>query len=332
MKRLIAYLIILTMLLSPAAFAVCEQQETALSDWNGFSVQPSEDGSLDGDQTLFVEPSITPVIEETPAPEETAVQESEVPSAEETPVPEDDTAQESEAPSAEETPVPEDDTVQKSEAPSAEETPVPEDDTVQEPEEPSAEETPVPETTSEPEETPVPETSLEPVLEETPAPEVIYRAGIILRADGDAGLSVYDAPGGAYIASLSKGQMIEIGTVEAGWTLIRLGDFTGYVRSDYVALYNGEAAPEEKIRSISVSTNLGGLTRVKEGTTICLTATLTGFEEDSYTVQWQYSPDGGASAVNIQGANGLTYAYRLTAENFGYLYRVVVDFHEDINQ
>ena len=154
----------------------------------------------------------------------------------------------------------------------------------------------------------------------------------MLRADSDLGLLVYDAPDGEWIAALSKGQMIEIGTVEEDWTLIRLDDLTGYVLSDYIALYNGEATPEEKIRSINISTNLNGLTRVKEGTTVCLTATLSGFEEDDYTVQWQYSPDGGASAINIDGANSLTYAYRLTAKNFGYLYRVVVDFHEEIGQ
>ena len=213
----------------------------------------------------------------------------------------------------------------------------PEPETTSEPEV-----TPEPETTSEPEVTPEPETTAEPeatpepeeeeLIEETPAPEIEYRAGIVLRADSDLGLLVYDAPDGEWIAALSKGQMIEIGTVEEDWTLIRLDDLTGYVLSDYIALYNGEATPEEKIRSISIANNLSGLTRVKEGTTVYLTATLSGFEEDVYSVQWQYSPDGGASAINIEGANSLTYAYQLTEENFGYLYRVVVDFHEEISQ
>lgn len=129
---------------------------------------------------------------------------------------------------------------------------------------------------------------------------------------------------------VAKGQMIEIGAVEQGWALIRWDGQTGYVSSDCVALYNAEAAPEEQIRAILIDTNLNGLTQVKEGTTVRLSATLVGFENDVYTLQWQYSPDGGATAIDIAGANKTAYAYRLTVDNFDYMYRLVVHIQDDV--
>ena len=168
----------------------------------------------------------------------------------------------------------------------------------------------------------------EPVVE--PAAEVSYRAGMVLKADSGNGLMIYDAPSGQCIATVGKGQMIEIAVPENGWVQIRWGGLVGFVSSDCVALYNVDAAPEEQIRSIRIYTNLGSETQVREGTVVCLSATLVGFEDDVYTLQWQYSPDGGSTAIDIAGANKPTYAYRLTAENFGYMYRLVVHIQDDL--
>lgn len=166
------------------------------------------------------------------------------------------------------------------------------------------------------------------VAEESPVKEVSYRTGMVLKADSDAGLTILDAPDGQCIATAGKGQMIWIATPENGWIQVCWNGMVGFVRSDCVALYNEEAAPEEKIRAIRIDTNLGGMKQVKEGTVVSLTATLTGFEDDVYTLQWEYSPDGGNTAIAIAGANKRTYAYRLTAENFGYMYRLVVHIED----
>ena len=44
-------------------------------------------------------------------------------------------------------------------------------------------------------------------------------------------------------------------------------------------------------------------------------------------MQWQYTPDGGETVVDIEGANGLTYTYEITLENAGYLWRLCVTLH-----
>ena len=163
---------------------------------------------------------------------------------------------------------------------------------------------------------------------EVEAPAVSYRPGIVLSAEGAGDVVVYDAPGGAAIGSVGRGQMIGIGSVADGWALIQAGGMTGYVSSGCVALYNTEAAPEEKIRSIRISTSIDGMAQVREGTVVALTATLSGFEDDVYTVQWQYSTDGGATAIDIGGACSLVYAYRLSPDNFNYMYRIVVTIAE----
>ncbi len=159
--------------------------------------------------------------------------------------------------------------------------------------------------------------------------EEVYRSGMVLKGDSETGLMVLDAPGGQCIAVVNNGRMIGIGSIADGWAQISVDGLVGFVRSDYVALYNAETAPEEQVRSIWVDTNLQGMTQVKEGMTVCLTATLTGFENDVYTLQWQYSPDGGATAIDIAGANKTTYAYRLTVDNFDYMYRIVVSVEDE---
>lgn len=100
-----------------------------------------------------------------------------------------------------------------------------------------------------------------------------------------------------------------------------------------IVLYNGEAAPEEeeKIRAISVSTSAAGSEVVREGDVITLTATLVGFENDLYALQWQYTPDGGLTVLDADSASELTYSYVVNAENAAYLWRVQVMLLNDID-
>lgn len=162
-----------------------------------------------------------------------------------------------------------------------------------------------------------------------PMQEIRFRTALVLRGDGENGLSVYDQPNGECFTTVAKGRMVEVGKVENGWALIRWDDMMGYVRSECIALYNGEAEGDEAIRSVVVSTNVDGAQHLQEGMVIILYATLTGFENDVYTMQWQYSPDGGETAVDIEGATGNTYAYRLTVDNFDYMYRVVIHVEDE---
>ena len=55
-----------------------------------------------------------------------------------------------------------------------------------------------------------------------------------------------------------------------------------------------------------------------------LNAELVGFEGVNYQLQWQYTPDGGETIIDVEGATGLTYSFPVTQENAGYLWRLSV--------
>ena len=99
-----------------------------------------------------------------------------------------------------------------------------------------------------------------------------------------------------------------------------------------IALYNQEVTPEEEqiVRTITVTSNLEGVEEVYEGTIVTLTATLTGFEDVEYVMQWQYTPDGGQSIVDIEGANSSEYSFPITVENSVYLWRLNVTITGEI--
>lgn len=154
------------------------------------------------------------------------------------------------------------------------------------------------------------------------------REGMMLKED-----LLYDAPDGNVIAVIPAGSAVGIFRVKEGWIYAELetgtGILNGYIRADAAALYNEKPGEEENIRAIVISSNIDSLFRVKEGTKVILTAELIGFENDAYTLQWQYSPDNGATAVDIPGATGIAYGYILNRNNFGYVYRLIVTYEPD---
>ena len=62
---------------------------------------------------------------------------------------------------------------------------------------------------------------------------------------------------------------------------------------------------------------------------VILTATLTGFENTNYTMQWQYTPDMGETIVDVPGANDTQYSFPITIENAEYLWRLSVTIHDE---
>lgn len=84
----------------------------------------------------------------------------------------------------------------------------------------------------------------------------------------------------------------------------------------------------EKIkRSVKVVSSLEGVEAVEEGTSITLTAKLTGFDDVEYEIQWQRSVDG-TNWEDVDGANGIEYTFDITEETDGYLWRVGVSTSE----
>ena len=63
---------------------------------------------------------------------------------------------------------------------------------------------------------------------------------------------------------------------------------------------------------------------VELGGDMVLTATLTGFEDLNYTLQWQFSADN-ANWANVDGATGSTLRVQMNEENRDYFWRVSVD-------
>jgi len=88
-----------------------------------------------------------------------------------------------------------------------------------------------------------------------------------------------------------------------------------------------EAAPVE--RKVIVHTDLGDSKDVYEGQRITLTGELIGYEGINYRLQWYMRKDGVGDYIMIEGADQLTFTYRVTRDNFYntyYLGVIVMDF------
>ena len=132
------------------------------------------------------------------------------------------------------------------------------------------------------------------------------------------------------IAAIPAGGMAQVVELGAEWSIVQYGEFTGYVPTTKIVLYNADVTEEEQtiVRTITVSSNLYGQEIIYEGTEVILTATLTGFEDVNYQMQWQYSADGGATILDVEGANDYQYSYPITIENAHYLWRLSVTILE----
>ena len=159
------------------------------------------------------------------------------------------------------------------------------------------------------------------------------RQAIVVLAEGEPAAALHAEPDAAseVLAELANGEMLYIRELDAEWSYAVYGETEGYILTAKIALYNGEPTPEEEeiVRTITVASSLAGEEAVYEGTAVTLTATLTGFENDEYTMQWQYTPDGGETVVDIEGANDAEYTFVLDATNIHYLWRMTVTLYPE---
>ena len=167
------------------------------------------------------------------------------------------------------------------------------------------------------------------VIEEDPLADL--RQAIVVLAEDEPTAMLYAGPDATseVLAELANGEMLYIRELDAEWSYAVYGDLEGYILTSKIALYNGEVTPEEEeiVRTITVTSSLAGAEVVYEGAEVTLTATLTGFEDDTYTMQWQYTPDGGETVVDVEGANEAEYTFVLDGTNVGYLWRMTVTLH-----
>ena len=85
--------------------------------------------------------------------------------------------------------------------------------------------------------------------------------------------------------------------------------------------------PEEETtrveRSIRLISDIDGLTEVKSGTMVTMTAILSGFDNCEYEIQWQRSLDG-QNWENVENGNNLTYTFELTKDTIAYVWNAKV--------
>ena len=187
------------------------------------------------------------------------------------------------------------------------------------------------------EEAPAPVEEAPALVEEAPAPaeEPTEEDFLLVSAVNGGGSRVYAEPNenSAVIGTLNPGDMVMACALGNGWAKVTAGGLNGYVRTNDIIRYITEETPEEEkapiIRSVAVYSTLDGLKEIAEGAEIVLTARLTGFEDTSYRVQWQYSADGGASAIDAPGGSSLRYVYRINAQTIRYLWRIVVTVEDN---
>jgi hypothetical protein len=91
-----------------------------------------------------------------------------------------------------------------------------------------------------------------------------------------------------------------------------------------------QESEEPAVRTVRISSSLSGRDFVYVGDEIELKAELLGFKDtDRYTVQWQYSPDGGKTILDAEDGHELTYHYTMSEENYGYAWRMVLTLQPD---
>ena len=202
--------------------------------------------------------------------------------------------------------------------------------------EPTVEPTAEPEATAEPTESPeaTVEPTAEPELSATPSeaiPEEKPVQAVPVLTEGEQSLTLYAAPDGLEaLAELPADATLTVVELGEEWTLVRCGEFTGYVATAKIALLNpAPVAPEEEetapvVRSISITSNLDGQTEVVVGTPVTLTATLGGFEDVQVALQWQCSTDGGATFADLPEATDTALTFNIDMNNVNYLWRLKV--------
>lgn len=89
-----------------------------------------------------------------------------------------------------------------------------------------------------------------------------------------------------------------------------------------------ETEPAEASQvTVRLSSNIQNLETIYPGMEATIHAEVTGADRP-YTLQWQYSPDGGQTIVDVEDADAADFHYTVDEETVHYLWRVVVRFDE----
>lgn len=149
-------------------------------------------------------------------------------------------------------------------------------------------------------------------------------------------VAMTDETTGETTLEIKAGVVIEVLTIGETETLVRYTDevsgevYEIPVANEMLAFYNAdEIIPEEvKVRNIRIWSSIDNETRLEYGMVVVVYAELIGFEEDEYTIEWQYTPDQGQTIYTIPDAHDTSYAYYLDGNNQTYGYRIIVNWQD----
>lgn len=171
----------------------------------------------------------------------------------------------------------------------------------------------------------------EATLEPTATPEELEGYDAIIKAqEEDAFVNVYAEPAveSEVLAQLMSASAIKVLSVEGDFARISIGDLIGYVEAGFLG--NNETGAE---RSAYIVMDIPQDFRL--GDSVTLRCILGGYEEASYTLQWQFAATDWNG--NITGhwqdqpeANADEYTVVLTESNLLTAWRVRIDVAEEL--
>ena len=85
-----------------------------------------------------------------------------------------------------------------------------------------------------------------------------------------------------------------------------------------------EENPEPAEEPVPVIRIVAATEKTEKGTEITLTAVIEPYDPETMLIQWQYSADGGRTAEDLQGENGLSYSFIRDDDNADLQWRVSV--------
>ncbi len=157
-------------------------------------------------------------------------------------------------------------------------------------------------------------------------------------AKGEKNVNLYAKPDidSGVTMSIANGTSVYLQQFNATWSLVVLNNTRYYMMNSNIIVFGNDdnaitKEEQETFHTVSIHSELAGMPIVVSGTPITMTANLTGFEEEEYTVQWYYSTDG-IERIEIPGATDLQYTYNINRENVKYYWYIVVTTPDEEEQ
>ena len=156
-----------------------------------------------------------------------------------------------------------------------------------------------------------------------------YVQVMVIRENGTNLYNTTDADAEA-AGALNHGDVIWIKAAGGMWGEVYQEETENsplYFNLNNVVLLKGEVEYSIPIRKVRLTSTLDGLTEIREGTEIVITAEFSGFTEDEIAdITWQYRAEDEEENIfhDIEEAHGFVYTYLVSAENVHNEWRIIL--------